>query len=372
MSRSPYFLESEPALVAVLDDFLARLAANLERQPFRSSVATLVLGGGYGRGEGGVFRMRETGRAHFYNDLDFCLFVKGRKDAAAIAAWCHRWERDGTAELGIEVEFKRLPADAFRRSGPTMFYHDLLQGHWVVWGDAGVMTGAPTAHRNARLIPLSESARLLFNRGSGLLFARWKLKEEPSDADGFIERNHAKARLALADAVLAAAGRHDGSCVERARRLASEKFPVPANFAQLRAWHAEGVQFKLQPRHRRPGVAALKEAQQELTAAWLDVFLWLESGRLGHDFANGGNYFAWSGRLFPETSRVWNLLLHGRDRIKRGSALPDWFDYPRSSLQRALVAAHMSHLSEADAARFIGEGADSWRAAYRRWWGHYN
>lgn len=370
--RFKYFLEDEPALEAQLDDFLARLAADLGRQTFHAHVASLVLGGGYGRGEGGVFRADTAGAAALYNDLEFYVFVANSAAEPAIAAWCHRWEKDGTAELEIDVEFKRLGAGVLLTAAPTMFYFDLLQGHQVVWGSSQILVDAPATLRDPTQIPLSEPARLLFNRGSGLLFARWLLNEKSGDTAGFAERNHAKARLALGDAVLAVAGRHDGQCRERARRIAASDFPTPPGFARIRSWHAQGVEFKLRPRHRNPGRDALIEENGELTAAWLETFLWLESRRLGVEFAEGHAYVVKSGRLFPETSRAKNFLLHVRDRARRHAAVPGWFDYPRGALQRALVAAHTPGLGEELAAACLGEKTGSWRGAFRRWWGFYN
>ncbi len=372
MSGSRYFLEAEPTLAAKLERFLARLAADLGAQSFSQGVAALVLGGGYGRGEGGVFRATKSGEAQLYNDLEFFIFSTSRAIATPLTAWCHRWEHQGTRELGIDVEFKQLPAGVFATAVPTMFYFDLLQGHQLVWGDPKILSNAPATLRHPTQIPLSEPVRLLFNRGSGLLFARWRLEEQPDDPDGFVERNHAKARLALADAVLAAAGLHDGSCLERSRRIAAANFFKPPFFAQLQEWHTQGVQFKLQPRHLHPGAAALADENRELTAVWLEVFLWLESRRLGKAIKNGADYLALSGRLFPHSSRLRNFSLHVRDLMRRGLALPGWLDYPRAALQRALVAAHSVDLSEAAAARCVSESRRSWRISYRRWWGLYN
>ena len=367
----PYFLGDEPALAATLDEFLFRIGRDLAAQTFDRGVAALVLGGGYGRGEGGVFRNSESGQAGLYNDLEFYVFVSDRRVAPELDAWCHRWERQGTAELGIDVEFKRLPADVFQSAASSMFYFDLLQGHRLVRGNGELLANAPGRLRDPTQIPLSEPARLLFNRGSGLLFARWKLAEQPDDADGFVERNHAKMRLALADAVLSAAGRHDGSCLERQRRITDETFAVPGGFDRLRRWHEAGVRFKLEPRHRHPGAAALEAENCELTEAWLTTFLWIESRRLGAAISTDGEYLRSSSRLFPETPRGRNILLHVRDQVRRGSALPGWTDYPRAALQRTLVAA-LSGGDERRAAATLGVPIDTWRDTYRHWWSFYN
>ncbi len=365
-----FFVDDEPALAARLENFLARLAADLEAQPWRAGAVTLVLAGGYGRGEGGVFRAADGAEAEFYNDLEFFLFLGPGADAGAAARWCEGWEKSGTAELGIDVEFKRDAAEVLRSGAPTMFWHDLLQGHWVVWGDGRLLADAPARLRDPAGLPADEATRLLFNRGSGLWFARGRLEGGDVKDQGFIERNHQKARLALGDAVLALAGRHHGLCEERARRIAAGGFETPPGWAKITAWHAEGVAFKLRPRHRARGVAELAAAQAELTAAWLEVFLWVEGRRLARSFVVPTDYAEADGRLFPSTPVLRNLALHLRDRLKRGEALPGWTDYPRAALQRALVAA----LAEGAAAgaRRLGVAAADFAAAYLRWWGRYN
>lgn len=372
MSGPRYFLEDEPALAGLLDGFLAELASDLERQPFHGEVAALVLGGGYGRGEGGVFRAVDAGPAELYNDLEFFMFTERRASAPALTVWCHRWEKLGTARLGIDVEFKCLPAATLQTAAPTMFYFDLLQGHRMVWGRRSVLADAPATLRNPAAIPLSEPVRLLFNRGSGLLFARWRLEEHPEDASGFVERNHAKMRLALADAVLAAAGRHDGRCEKRAERIQAGRFFQPAEFLRLQQWHAEGVEFKLRPRHRHPGAAVLLAENKALTAAWLDVFLWLERRRLNQTLVAAPDYVNFPGRIFSGTASTKNFILHLRDRLRRGAALPRWTDYPRGTLQRALVAAQCPGGGEQIAAQLIEATPANWRAEYRRWWSFYN
>jgi hypothetical protein len=367
-----FFVDEEPALAARLEDFLGRLGGDLGSRPWSAGVVALVLAGGYGRGEGGVFRAAEGAVAEFYNDLEFFLFLGPGADAAEAARWCEGWEKSGTAELGIDVEFKREAAGVVAVGEPTMFLHDLVQKHRLVWGDARLLADAPARLRDPAAVPASEATRLLFNRGSGLWFARQRLEAGRVEDFGFVERNHMKARLALGDAVLALAGRHHGRCEERGRRIAAGGFETPPGWAKIVTWHAEGVAFKLRPRHRAKDAATLAAAQAELTAAWLEVFLWVEGRRLGRSFATPTDYAAGGGRLFPATPRLRNVALHARDRMKRGEALPigGWMDYPRAALQRALVAA-LAGGAEAGARR-LGVAEEEFAAAYARWWGRYN
>jgi hypothetical protein len=369
MAAPRYFLDEEPALEALLDGFLSRLSKDLRAQAW-SEGATLVLGGGYGRGEGGVFRAGDGAAPTLYNDLEFYLFFE-RPIPAEAKDWVARWEREGTVEIGIEVEFKLLAASALQATEPTMFFHDLLAGHRLVAGSQRLLASAPERMRDAAALPLEEANRLLFNRGSGLLFARWRLEEGGAAEAGFVERNHAKAKLSLADAVLAASGRHHPSVVERARRVQAGGFPTPAGWARLQAWHREGVDFKLRPRHRRSDPAALVAVGRELEAAWLEVFLWVEEKRLGRTFASPAAYSEAGLRLFPRSSAPKNLALHLRDRLRRGGALPGWTDYPRAALLRCLVCLLAGGGAEA-AGRRLGVSEDLLRSAYRRWWGLYN
>jgi hypothetical protein len=371
-----YFPDSAPVLAARLDAYLAALAGRLAATPFAGQVTVLALGGGYGRGEGGIFRAAPDAPPELYNDLEFYLVAQPAV-AGAARAWADAEAHRGEAAVGIEVEFKILSAPALTTAAPSMFYYDLVAGHRYVWGDAAFLPDlAPRLGDPAR-IPAHEAARLLFNRGAGLFFAQCALAlGDGRVRDGFVERNHAKCRLALADAVLALNGRYHGSCRERSARLADPLPRVPPGWAQLADWHRAGVEFKLHPRHRHPAAATLAADQAALAAAWREVFLWSEGLRLGRNFADATAYATAPGRLLPEFPAGRNVLLHLRDRLRRGGALPGWTDYPRAALQRSLVALLADDdAGRALAARLLGcatTAPAALEAAFRRWWVHYN
>src|SRR5258706_16212067 len=68
----------------------------------------VVLGGGYGRGEGGVLRI--SGGDAAYNDLEFYIFVRGpllwreRQFRTKLTEMAHRWSET----TGVEFESKLL------------------------------------------------------------------------------------------------------------------------------------------------------------------------------------------------------------------------------------------------------------------------
>ena len=376
MEAGRYFPGEHPALAEKLDRFLTRLAASLGAQGFAEKTAFLLLAGGYGRGEGGIFQASAAAPAALYNDLEFYLVLHDPAAEPAAQHWCHDEAHRGEEEIGIEVEFKVLALAALQGAGPSMFYYDLLAAHRLVWGGAALVAALPVRLRDAALIPAHEAARLLFNRGTGLYFCARQLGENgPPPDSGFIERNHAKVRLALADAVLALNGRYHFSARTRHDRLAEPLAQTPPDWPQLKSWHAAAVAFKFHPRHENPPLEILRARQTELTAAWSAVFLWVESHRLRHDFHTATDYATYPGRLFPEFPPARNFLLHLRDRLRRGTPPRGWFDYPRAALQRALVlllqpaaASTVPHLL----ALSPTASPDEIHTAFRRWWSFYN
>jgi len=397
-----YFPNPIPRLVALLDNYLASLAASLRRAAFCPDVCVLLLGGGYGRGEGGVFLAFADAEPQLYNDLEFYLILHDDAKTGCIERWCVEQAHRGEELLGIEVEFKILREGPFRAGQPSMFYYDLLAAHRVVWGPPDFARSVPEQLRDPALIPLHEATRLLFNRGSGLFFSYAGLHlRDGRVADGFIERNHAKVRLALADAVLAAHGRYHFSCRERRRRVleygmqgaesdatnphsaapsipraTDARWDVPPDWNVLMHWHAQGVEFKLNPRHRHPSVLELERDQELLCQVWMRTFLWLESRRLNARFACAPDYARFRGRLFPHTSPLINFMLHWRDRLRRGGALPCVLDYPRGVLQRALVLLLQPEADTTGAARFLNLKTpfsfEDLEAEYMLWWRFYN
>lgn len=379
MRAGVYFGEDEPALARRLDEYLDGLSRRLNESAAASGCLALVLSGGYGRGEGGVFRA-EDGVAQLYNDLEFYLFTRSDQIPADVVSWCHQEERDGTEELGIDVEFKCLGIEALRQGEPSMFYYDLLQGNQLVWGQADWAAGMNPDLLATELIPWSEATRLLFNRGSGLFYSRCALAmgDERID-DGFVQRNHAKARLALGDAALVANGQYHYFCRERGERVAAGLKEVPPDWERLQAWHAEGVAFKLQPRHHKTNKEDLIKTQHELANAWIRTFLWLEGLRLERTFGDEDSYRTYGGRLYPETPRMRNILLRVRDLKSRGGALGGWTDYPRAALQRALVEliapGHEPDVETVAALLATKSSGKRWwemESDYARWWAYYN
>ena len=299
----------------------------------------LLLGGGYGRGEGGVLRT-QTGDEP-YNDLEFYVCVRGNRflNDRRYRAALHSLAKQLSVGAHVEVEFKIFSLARLRRCAPSMFYYDLVMGHRWLHGNESLLDGCGH-HRDAKRIPLSEATRLMMNRCSGLLFAREKLEHQPFTADDadFVGRNLAKAQLAFGDAVLTVFGQYHWNCLKRHERLLRLGVPETLPWLpEVRRHHAAGVEFKLHPRRATATPTILGSQHEELTALGLRLWLWLESRRLGHSFADANSYARSKVNKCPEAPGWRNLLVNACALGKNAFQPSRCCRHPREMVLNALA-----------------------------------
>lgn len=356
-----YFEGDSPALAQRLEDHFARMIDAWRDLPVPGRA--LVLGGGYGRGEGGVLRTEEG--EEFFNDLDYFLFTDEPNDSC-LFEWIGRWERDETQRLGVDVEMKALPAAQVAEGIETMMFSDLVAGHVTVAGDGSFLEELKP-QVDFSTVGVEEATRLLWNRGSGLFFARQKLGEDLT----FVVRNHSKLKLALGDAWLCLQGQYDPRCRVRGERFANAE--LPEELVDLKAWHAQAVEFKFTPVLGTPSREELQQESRDLAQAWSRVFLQVEGSRLEARELELTDYLE-QRKLFPESVGWRNVALAARDRLKRSAFLRPVSDYPRGALMRALPCLlSLGGRSPEDAAQYLPAPAagETWHQVYERWWHWY-
>ncbi|OGG44594.1 MAG: hypothetical protein A3F84_05545 [Candidatus Handelsmanbacteria bacterium RIFCSPLOWO2_12_FULL_64_10] len=326
-----YARQASAEFNARLDATLQRLAGDVKRV-LGGNLIALVLGGGYGRGEGGVVRV--DGVEQPYNDLDLILVVRRKKAVSqdVLGTICQDYE----AELRIQVDFGRpLTLRDIQRWPHWLMWYDLLNGHIVLAGPPDVLRArAPSALQ--RPLPSIEATRLLLNRGAGLLWAMRVLRgvEDPPDSD-FVRRNYFKCILALGDALLIAHGRFATPYRGRDLLLARLTADCAAVAAlQVESLYRSALRFKFCPDELTD--APLSEGQlHALAERWGSVFLHVECLRIGRPWASLAEYAGWRGAR--EAGRngpvrwLWNALWN-----RRWGA---WsWQYPREHLYRQLPA----------------------------------
>jgi len=328
-----FTIDASQALEEELLNLCAK-AGEMVRARLPSKVLeAILLGGGYGRGEGGVLRSATGDRP--YNDLEFYVFVRGPLllNERRYQRLLHSCGEELTSYAGIDLEFRVISFGKLRRSCPSMFYYDLVMGHRWIFGDEALLRGCEH-HRHPEFIPLAEATRLLMNRCSGLLFAKERLVRDyfsAQDAD-FVGRNIAKAQLALGDVVLTGLGRYHWSCLQRNHRLDNAFLNVPW-FDSVRALHRQGVDFKLHPLQDGRPREELLAAHNEVRALAMQVWLWLEEKRLNLRFTDVREYALASINKCPETHSLKNLAINLRSFPFRVSGA---MRYPRNRALNSL------------------------------------
>jgi hypothetical protein len=302
-----------------------------------SQMEAILLGGGYGRGEGGVLKTLQGDKP--YNDLEFYVLIQGstllneRKFRSAL----HEAGEKLSKLALVEVEFKITSAEKLQRGPVTMFLYDLAMGHRIIFGSADELT---SARFTVEHIPRFEATRLLMNRCSGLLFSEQRLRKQMftnEDAD-FVGRNQAKAQLGFGDVILTAMGQYHWSCRERNSRLknlisgpkAVQCGALPLQ--KLLCHHALGVDFKLHPQKKCGGPDAFAGLQVELCELGKQLWLWLESLRLDIKFCSTRDYVFSPSNKCPETNAAKNLAIN----LRRFGFTGLGTRYPRERLLHAL------------------------------------
>ena len=211
----------------------------------------VVLGGSYGRGDGGVRLDRENGI--LYNDLDFFVFARKKVINAEqiLKEIAEKYEH----ELKIDVDFSRIMTiQDIKNNAARLMMQELKRGYYLVCGEDLLEQYLPELPANR--LPFSEACRLLVNRGMGLLLAGEKIANNSEDTD-FILRNLYKAILGVTDAMLITEGKYYWKLSERLDFI--EKSDMPDDWKQL---YREAVEFKCSP-HR--------QKKQDMVAFWNNV-----------------------------------------------------------------------------------------------------
>ena len=151
-----YTLVPSPRIAELLDRALVGIAADIGALKL-PGLRAVVLGGGYGRGEGGVLHTA-SGDA-LYNDLDFFVFSSGAGRALrdridrALRELAGPW----TEKLGVAVDFGPVKnCGTLKKVASTLMFQELLRGWKPVWGTPELADWIPAL--DPRELPFSEIA----------------------------------------------------------------------------------------------------------------------------------------------------------------------------------------------------------------------
>ena len=288
----------------------------------------VVLGGGYGRGQGCV-AVRDANE-FAYNDVD--LFLVTARPHPRGNENLHVLREEYEQILRIDVDFSRPQTPRMIREWPPLLmWHELALGHQVLYGPADVISSNVPSQVFGPP-PKIEASRLLLNRGAGLVWAGRVMDGFEAEPDPtFVARNFFKCTQAVADAVLIAYGRYSTAEKVKAARL----FELQKSEEIVAQIDACGQFEKACEFRRSPYVSHLvsRHHLEKLAHDWLLIFLWVESQRTCKRFDDVRQYLGWTGER--EAGEIGLLQRLGASLRRKRLGL--W--HPREHVYRALPVA---------------------------------
>ena len=295
-------------------------------QQFIQCYVRLVLGGGYGRGEGAI--VKTNGEEHPYNDLDFLLVVKrpGDVDGEAMA----KIKAHHESRTPLHVDFTQpMTVGDLQKWPPWLMWHDFLNGHIVSSGPPDLLHQHVPESVAGTLAPI-EACRLLINRGAGLLWAmRIERGLEPPEDSDFSKRNYWKCALALGDALLIAYHRYATPYRgrdERFREL-SRTFAEVSELG-IEDFYDDALAFKFSPQEVNVPMDLI-----DMGVRWSQVFLHIEERRFHRPWNSHQAYARWKGIREPEEHR---LAKWPRNLVRAYRLGTFRWRYPIESIYRAM------------------------------------
>ena len=289
-----------PELDRLVDDACAEMGREIDSLCI-PRLAGVVLGGGYGRGEGGVREKLEArvgvgetiDKFHsptptqnsnselqlkaptptLSNDLDFFAItedgVPEQETIAAIGEALKPVSEKWTKKLGVDVDFAVKTPWRLKHDEERIMVQELVRGYFDVAGKKGEELFSGIAKIDAAKLPWMEAARLMMNRGMGLLLAAEKQQSivdsrhptadcRLSNVHSFINRNINKCILGVGDAFLVSRGLYRWRVEERAAALKAQGDD---------GLYARAVEWKFRPTEEP--VCDLETARE----TWLDGYV---------------------------------------------------------------------------------------------------
>lgn len=283
-----FTVHSDPEINRVIAGQLRRVAEEM-LDLLGDRLFSVLIAGGFGRGEGGV--VRDVQGIRPINDYDFYLVVK---DVKKVRRQFGNQIEKLAQRLAVEFRIKQVDLGLVSRwqlwiPRDSVTRYEAAFGHQIVYGPESVCIRSVKAPD----IPLAEGAQYFFTRGGGLLIARCILENKghyealgmPWVENFSIEMN--KAAIALGDAELILRRQYHWSYVERLRRFEALFDHKTCCFFSL---YREAVTQKLNPQVPFYAERDLEGEWTALARVLSERFLVFEENRLGCAFTDLEEY----------------------------------------------------------------------------------
>ena len=304
-----------------------------------STIKAIILGGGYGRGEGGVFI--EDGNEKLFNDYDYFVFTKNQKNRTSLHRSIQPISHKLTEKIGIDVDFSYpYPISILPKVPFYLFWLDLKFGYYTLYGKENLLQAMPNFKYEE--LPAMEAAKLLLNRGTGLLLAENRINSEritSNEENEFIYRNLMKAVMACGDAYLIIHNIYHPSYLNRKELILQLKKEVEKIHEGFSKNYTDAIDYKLKPIQMQFTRTEWEKLFSQIKSIYRKFYLLTFGSIAGKTFADFDEYLSWISRYYPTDSYsqiLKNILLNTKYDFFRSKDYSKYVHYPRYKLFFAL------------------------------------
>lgn len=275
--------EAEQCIQLLLNKIKHCVRGIVPSKYFRS----LVLLGGYGKGEGGIIKTAQGLAPH--NNFDLMLVtqkasVLRRKN---IERWLsHKLNQLGT-ELNIGIDISVMGDTQLQKMPTRVIWYDMRFGHRTIDGDD---TFISSIQHTVCAIPDWDVRNLMVNRGTLMLINNLcLLQNEPAiSTQKLVIKHTMKAIVGYGDAMLYFLGQYHWSYAEKRRRILAHP-DISLKFKRL---YDDAINFRFNPKYEFYLNQDLKKWQADVTKHLAEVHLYCERARLKCNDLNWDNYLS--------------------------------------------------------------------------------
>lgn len=250
-----------------------------------NELKAIILGGGFGRGEGGVWL--RNGQIFPVNDFDITVFPKNN---FKIFKQIHLKNLQNlAATLAPSIPIKQIDINVgnwwkFNVRCYSWFYtinaHDFIHGHIPIYGSINL--DRLKKHYTSKKIPRIEGLKFLYTRGSGLVFALYAQIMRREIPEEIIYMDINKMHIALGDSYLVLRKLYNSSYSKRISIASTIDFDFDEGYI-IKEMYLNALKWKIRPTEVDI-TSDIKSHCEQLSIQFLKFFLYFENIRLGQQF----------------------------------------------------------------------------------------
>ncbi|MFA6240435.1 MAG: hypothetical protein WC655_05880 [Candidatus Hydrogenedentales bacterium] len=346
-----FTLDGSDALEQRIRADLDRVREEVLRVVGDRNISALILGGSYGRGEGGVFETPEGERPYHNYNLHTVIPAPSRSRRNSV----HRTLREAgkrlSAERGIDIDFAPPISGPDIPHLPYELPHmELKEGHKVIYGPPAILSEMP--YYDTTLVPLAEGARILLKHGAQLLKCRRMVAAGIQDVETLVCSIH-RANMAMGDAILFVRRAYAPSFVQRVEHFEACDLQGVPEVETLHGLYFAALRFKLRPQIDVPAGHDAASWLHDTIVLFEQLHLWYERKRLNRRTMNWEEYTSMPTRvpaqsLSERAGNVrHNMRLHGWSAARDlARASRDPYDELMTLLPRTLYGSESELLEK--------------------------